>query len=885
MSTFHNAMWAEASRDHAAESAERAVALSSVALAGLVPFLHAASSVEEYEQRLALVQPRAAELLAAHTPDTLAHEAALAQVRADFEALHQTRVAARLTAALEKQAEAGKGAGGFDLVPSESRPGEHDLLCPKCGSNKVILTMAPGYDGRIGSPGEANITRCNDCGHQSYEPVNREYRASKTAKGQVKCGGCGHEFSDGQRQYDRGGNELRCPECNSSDISSAYSSRWSKESAQHSDGSGKFKVQVTGVGEYTWSENSLSFDTEEEAKAYADDLMGRWMGADMARVVPVSTPRGASVEADDPAVVVNYRTGSRKQAAEESEGEKSDDKGGEECWDCGGTGTVPDMGEGDNGQEKCSTCGGSGRLSKTGARVAVVPPFGGEVVTASLDGITDDEIIEAEALLAEGIGPWGKKEPAETAQDRWERHHDDPKQHAKDEAMTRRYEDSLQRRDQRAASLTRVATVKCAKCTTAGSDCGYCDGAGALDATMAMIKAADGWDQGITAQSFLVAASTDEATLKAIRDRDPDGKDTEPTEADTAAFEKWVKSKYGEQAWSDYHTNWDTSFHEAVNSDAKGTDRYQKTNHPSQPGWVEDEWDEGKASQKELDEGRAGKDRGLPAGMKSTKQSSLIRQADLAALTRRLERLNGTGVDLRFTSDFGVGQVKGTLRFGDGNATVVTLAGAVHSIPVHNVLAVEATGTSGVDPGAGSAPDREPGILDWLGVGIGNGLVPSGATASRQVLANPYNSNPYDVEGPGSPNAGNVTAPSSAPAGPAVTPAPADPKTTRPRVSPEPAAYNPEAYPSSPEENKHRVGPVDRSADTIVVEDQTVASRIKAAEAAKAAFTAPPALSAREAKVGQITASVLTSNPGMGVDAARAVAEATVSRYAGVAGS
>jgi hypothetical protein len=39
----------------------------------------------------------------------------------------------------------------------------------------------------------------------------------------------------------------------------------------------------------------------------------------------------------------------------------------------------------------------------------------------------------------------------------------------------------------------------------------------------------------------------------------------------------------------------------------------------------------------------------------------------------------------------------------------------------------------------------------------------------------------------------------------------------------------------------------------------------------------------RSAKIAQITASVLTSNPGMDVDSARTIAETTVARFSGVA--
>lgn len=68
-----------------------------------------------------------------------------------------------------------------------------------------------------------------------------------------------------------------------------------------------YKVQVAGVNEHVWSENERTFDTVEEAKRYAFDLLGRWMGADMARVVEVGVPRGEGVDPADERIVVSYR--------------------------------------------------------------------------------------------------------------------------------------------------------------------------------------------------------------------------------------------------------------------------------------------------------------------------------------------------------------------------------------------------------------------------------------------------------------------------------------------------------------------------------------------------------------------------------------------------
>jgi len=68
-----------------------------------------------------------------------------------------------------------------------------------------------------------------------------------------------------------------------------------------------YKVQVAGVREDVWSENERTFATHEEARQYAIDLLMRWMGADVGRVVPVETPRGEPVSLDDPKIVVCHR--------------------------------------------------------------------------------------------------------------------------------------------------------------------------------------------------------------------------------------------------------------------------------------------------------------------------------------------------------------------------------------------------------------------------------------------------------------------------------------------------------------------------------------------------------------------------------------------------
>lgn len=49
----------------------------------------------------------------------------------------------------------------------------------------------------------------------------------------------------------------------------------------------------------------------------------------------------------------------------------------------------------------------------------------------------------------------------------------------------------------------------------------------------------------------------DMAVLLTIRRNDPDGKPTEPTEEDYAAFEAWVIQTFGKAMWDRYQGNWE----------------------------------------------------------------------------------------------------------------------------------------------------------------------------------------------------------------------------------------------------------------------------------------------------------------------------------------
>jgi len=69
-----------------------------------------------------------------------------------------------------------------------------------------------------------------------------------------------------------------------------------------------FRAEVTGIGEDSWSSNSMEYQTKEEAVNWLKGLASRWYGFDMSRVVTSDTPRGESVDPQDERIIHNFRT-------------------------------------------------------------------------------------------------------------------------------------------------------------------------------------------------------------------------------------------------------------------------------------------------------------------------------------------------------------------------------------------------------------------------------------------------------------------------------------------------------------------------------------------------------------------------------------------------
>jgi len=69
----------------------------------------------------------------------------------------------------------------------------------------------------------------------------------------------------------------------------------------------KFRAEVTGIQENTWSSNGMEFDTYQEAKEWLIGLSQRWFGCDMGRVVSEDTPRNQAVNSEEDELIFNIR--------------------------------------------------------------------------------------------------------------------------------------------------------------------------------------------------------------------------------------------------------------------------------------------------------------------------------------------------------------------------------------------------------------------------------------------------------------------------------------------------------------------------------------------------------------------------------------------------
>lgn len=69
----------------------------------------------------------------------------------------------------------------------------------------------------------------------------------------------------------------------------------------------KFRTEVAGIGENTWSSNGILYDNKKEAEQWLNDLSIRWAGFDMSRIVPEEQPKMETINLNDSKIFQNFR--------------------------------------------------------------------------------------------------------------------------------------------------------------------------------------------------------------------------------------------------------------------------------------------------------------------------------------------------------------------------------------------------------------------------------------------------------------------------------------------------------------------------------------------------------------------------------------------------
>ena len=69
----------------------------------------------------------------------------------------------------------------------------------------------------------------------------------------------------------------------------------------------KYRCDVAGIGENTWSSNGMEYDSQADAEKALNDLSGRWFGYDLSRIVPSTTPMHEPVNIETDELYQNFR--------------------------------------------------------------------------------------------------------------------------------------------------------------------------------------------------------------------------------------------------------------------------------------------------------------------------------------------------------------------------------------------------------------------------------------------------------------------------------------------------------------------------------------------------------------------------------------------------
>lgn len=215
-------LWTEASYDAEAENMARRVTAARVSAVDVWPFLAGAESEADYANRKAIVADRLDSIVSAmHPNDPVGFGVVRSSLEAsfdqDFHTLHEAR--------LEEQATRRR----VEARVAEQRREEEVRARVEANLQREAQSKAkPGEVEHLDN-GAYQRSKCQNCGGT----IRRKNQMSS---------GWTHTTT----------NTKYCPE--------------GKTSAKTAAEGGQWKAQVAGNGEQVWSENSLRFDTEEEAR-------------------------------------------------------------------------------------------------------------------------------------------------------------------------------------------------------------------------------------------------------------------------------------------------------------------------------------------------------------------------------------------------------------------------------------------------------------------------------------------------------------------------------------------------------------------------------------------------------------------------------------------
>lgn len=341
------------------------------------------------------------------------------------------------------------------------------------------------------------------------------------------------------------------------------------------------------------------------------------------------------------------------------------------------------------------------------------------------------------------------------------------------------------------------------------------------------------------------------------------------------------------------HAKWcpEPRQHEAVNTDGKGADRYQRTPAPTRPAWVT-HWsdDDTRLTEEQINSARANEVGGNGAVPSQTVRpdrlqhntyqpvASKIGWLDFQSAQQMLGQLDGHPVALTYDDDFGITTTAGTLAYAGRSVTVTSANGKAVTVPVQHVLNVTATGF-GSARDANEGAGREPGVMDYLM----HGNFPSGAMATRHT-ANPYspNLNPYTTDGPGHPDKGGEPGDAGngldngGPQGGGGAPT-----TTRPRVKPNTDYANGGGPGGGAGEADGFAMQQTPSTSTDNLHQQNTSAPWRAAASLREVeeWYASPARQKVAAKAKAIADDIQTTNPGMGRGQALGFAVQTIRAF------